>query len=85
MAQKLIIKNTVKGLLKKHAGANIRVSDEAVSLLIKACEALVEESCKNVVEAAKARSKGKSFMVIKKDVEKAFENMNLKWAVEKAS
>jgi len=83
MAEKLIIKNTVKTLLKKHAGANIRVSEEAVGLLIKACEALIDESCKNIVDAAKTRSKGKSFMIIRKDVEKAFENMNLKWALEK--
>lgn len=83
MAEKLIIKNTVKNLLKKHAGANIRVSEEAVGLFIKACETLINEGCKNIIEAAKNRSKGKSFMIIRKDVEKAFENMNLKWVLEK--
>ena len=82
VAQEAITKKAVKNKLKELAGANIRVSDEAVNKLLKALNKFLEDIGKSVIEIAKNRSRGESFMVVDKDVERALEEKGFKHLLE---
>ncbi|RLE79520.1 MAG: hypothetical protein DRJ51_07605 [Thermoprotei archaeon] len=82
VAPEAITKKAVKTKIKEIAGANIRVSDNAVNKLLKALNKFLEDIGTGVVEAAKARSRGESFMVTDKDVVKALEDKGLKSLIE---
>ncbi|MCD6368195.1 MAG: hypothetical protein J7L38_00180 [Thermoproteales archaeon] len=82
VAQEAITKKAVKMKLKEIAGANIRVSDVAVEKLLTALNKFLEDIGKSVVEVAKTRSRGESFMVTEKDVVKGLEEKGFKGLLE---